>query len=806
MIRVLIVDDKPENLYLLRSLLQGHGCAVDEAHHGAEALNKARQAPPDLIISDLLMPVMDGYTLLRQWKADEQLQTVPFVVYTATYTEPEDERLALDLGADAFIIKPVEPEPFMGMVLEVLSKKGGGELPPSRAPEGDKPDLLKEYSEVIVHKLEQKLFQLEQVNHALQEEMARRQQAEEELLEARQDWENIFQATGHPTIIMDLDHGIIAANKKCAEITGKSLEELLNAKCYEVFHASGKPPPNCPMQALLESGSTESLEIEMEALGGYYLVTCTPVFDRVGNIRKVIHAATDITQRREMEKELRKSEERFRRIYDEAPVMMHSIDRNRVLRNINKKWLQTLGYERAEVLGNTVDLIMTPESRASLEEILEEFWSVGEVRDVPYEYVKKDGTVLNVILDSIVWDDPTWGQISLSVIRDVTQRRMLQRQLLQAQKMEAIGTLAGGVAHDFNNILQVALGYSDLLLGKEGLPRRYRADIQRINEASKRGADLVDRLLTFSRKTEPKRFPLNLNRRIRELHKMLERTIPKMIEIQLSLAENLATINADAIQVDQVLMNLAVNARSAMPEGGRLILETENAFLDEEYAASYLHAEPGQYVLLTVTDTGCGMEPETLEHIFEPFYTEKGVGEGTGLGLSTVYGIVHQHGGHIRCYSEPGYGTTFKIYFPALVSEERVEEEPTRPLPRGGSESILLVDDEEPILDLGSKILTNAGYKVITASSGKEALDIYERRSDEIAVVILDLIMPKMGGRQCLEALLDIDPSMKAVIASGYSADAMTKEIPVSGAKGFIKKPYAIRQLLEVVREVLDAE
>lgn len=806
MIRVLIVDDKSENLYLLRSLLQGHGCAVDEARHGAEALNKARQAPPDLIISDLLMPVMDGYTLLRQWKADEQLQTIPFVVYTATYTEPEDERLALDLGADAFIVKPVEPEPFMGLVLEVLAKKGRGELPSSMASEGHKPDLLKEYSEVLVHKLEQKLFQLEQVNHALKEEMGRRQQAEAELREARQDWENIFQATGHPTVILDLEHRIIAANRKCAEITGKSVEELLNAKCHEVFPTNCRRPPHCTMQTLPESGSTDKTEMELEVLGGYYLVTCTPVFDQEGNIRKVIHAATDITQRRETERELRNSENRFRRIYDEAPVMMHSIDRDRVLRNVNKKWLQTLGYERDEVLGNTVDLIMTPESRASLQEILKEFWSVGEVRDVPYEYVKKDGTVLNVILDSIVWDDPTWGQISLSAIRDVTQRRMLQRQLLQAQKMEAIGTLAGGVAHDFNNILQIALGYSELILGDKGLPRRYKADIQKINEASRRGADLVERLLTFSRKTEPKRFPLNLNRRIRELRKMLERTIPKMIEIQLSLAENLATINADATQVDQVLMNLAVNARSAMPDGGRLIFETENVFLDEEYVASYLHAEPGQYVLLTVTDTGCGMEAETLEHVFEPFYTKKGIGEGTGLGLSTVYGIVRQHGGHIRCYSEPGHGTTFKIYFPALVSEERLEEEPTRPPPRGGSESILLVDDEEPILDLGSRILTNAGYEVITASNGKEALDIYERRSDEIALVILDLIMPKMGGRQCLEALLDIDPSMKAVIASGYSADAMTMEIPVSGAKGFIKKPYAIRQLLEAVREVLDAE
>jgi len=326
MTRVLIVDDKPENLYLLRALLQGHGYAVDEARNGAEALNSARQEPPTLIISDLLIPVMDGYRLLRQWKADERLHTIPFVVYTATYTEPQDERFALDLGADAFIIKPIEPEPFTARIAEVLAKKTRGALPPTRATQGDEVGLLKGYSEVLIHKLEQKVFQLEQANHALQEEIARRQQAEAELLEARQDWENIFQATGHATIIMEPDHGIVAANKKCTQITGKSLEELLKTKCYEAFHTDGKRPQGCPMKALLESGSTESVEMEIEALGGYYLVTCTAVFDQEGNIRKVIHAATDITELKEVEEELRKSEARFRRIVETAKEGIWSMD------------------------------------------------------------------------------------------------------------------------------------------------------------------------------------------------------------------------------------------------------------------------------------------------------------------------------------------------------------------------------------------------------------------------------------------------------------------------------------------------
>ena len=366
MIRVLIVDDKEENLYLLRALLQGHGFTVDEVRNGAEALDKARRTPPDLIISDLLMPEMDGYTLLRNWKADERLRTIPFVVYTATYTEPKDERLALDIGADAFIVKPVEPEPFMVRIEEVLARKAQNQLPPAPAPEGYETGLFKQYSEVLIHKLEKKVFQSEQANHELQEEIARRRQAEAELLEARRNWENIFQATGHPTIIMDLEQRIIAANKKCIEVTGKPLEQLLNAKCREVFQANGDCIQGCPMKALLESGSTDRVEVEMEALGGYYLVTCTPVLDQEGRIGKIIHVATDITKRREIEKELRKSEDRFRRIYDDAPVMMHSIDKNLIVRNVNKKWLETLGYERDEILGAGIESVMTPESRAVL--------------------------------------------------------------------------------------------------------------------------------------------------------------------------------------------------------------------------------------------------------------------------------------------------------------------------------------------------------------------------------------------------------------------------------------------------------
>jgi two-component system, cell cycle sensor histidine kinase and response regulator CckA len=928
MIRVLIVDDKQENLYLLRVLLQGHGCSVGEAHNGAEALTRARQAPPDLIISDLLMPVMDGYTLLREWKADERLRKVPFVVYTATYTEPKDERLALDLGADAFIIKPVEPEPFMARIQEVLAKKVRGEIHPAGTTEGHEVGLLKEYSEVLVNKLEKKVFQLEQANQALKEEIGRRQQAEAELLESRQAWENIFQATGHPTIIMDLEHGIVAANKKCIAVTGKSHDELLNAKCYEVFHANGKRPQGCPMEALLQSGSTESVEMEMEALGGYYLVTCTPVLDQEGNIRKVIHVATDITERKKSEESQRQSEETHRSLIEHLPQRIFLKDRNSVylscntnyaadlgilpeqivgkddfafhpselaqlyraddqacmatgtvkdleepyqscgqerwahtikvpyrdrqgqvigvlgifediterkkseealresetryralfsqsmdgiyvttcdgmLLEANQAFLDILGYKRDDIVGGDIRTVYVNPSDP--DRFVRTMEASGSVKDYPLSFKRKDEKEVECLLTSNVRRAGDGTIIGYQgILRDITEHKYLQKQLFQAQKMEAIGTLAGGVAHDFNNLLQVVLGYSELMLADEDLSDRLRVDLGKVLLAARSGADLVQRLLTFSRKTETNPLDLDLNQRIRQTHKFLERTIPKMIDIELILAEDLSRIHADPTQLDQVLMNLSVNARDAMPEGGRLIIETANVFIDEDYAASHLETKLGMYVQLSVSDTGSGMDRETLEHIFEPFFTTKAPGKGTGLGLAMVFGIVKQHHGFVECYSEVGRGTTFKIYLPAISAEPEEVAAILEEMSPSGTETVLLVDDEDMVRELGQRILTRSGYTVLTATNGEEALQVYWDHKEQISIIILDLIMPTMSGKDCLKELLKTDPQTRVLIASGYSAGASTNEFVDLGAKGFVAKPFRFKELLRLVRRTLD--
>jgi CheY-like chemotaxis protein len=373
--------------------------------------------------------------------------------------------------------------------------------------------------------------------------------------------------------------------------------------------------------------------------------------------------------------------------------------------------------------------------------------------------------------------------------------------------MEAVGTLAGGIAHDFNNILAAITGYSELALERARRGNTTPKELEQILKAADRAKELILQILAFSRTAETELKPLNLNRVVTDAIAIIERTIPKMIAVELNLARDLRPINGDSYQIEQVLLNLANNANDAMPDGGKLSIATSNASLDQEYANTHLEASPGDYVLLTVSDTGEGMDDETLEHIFEPFYTTKGVGKGTGLGLASVYGIVKSHGGHITCHSEQGKGATFKIYYPSLKPESLpVEaEKPDFDVMPGGSETILLVDDEETIRDLGQQILADLGYKVLVAQTGEEALDIFREQGPEIDLTVLDISMPGMGGHKCLQELLKIDPKAKVIIATGYSRSGRLKGTLDSGAAGYIAKPFRQRDLLHTIRSVLDA-
>jgi signal transduction histidine kinase/CheY-like chemotaxis protein len=405
--------------------------------------------------------------------------------------------------------------------------------------------------------------------------------------------------------------------------------------------------------------------------------------------------------------------------------------------------------------------------------------------------------------------------VHLQIATDISHFKKMQEEkeaaesrLQQAQKMESIGRLAGGIAHDFNNILAVINGYADIALMNPQDGDTVSDNLNNILSASHRAEVLVKQIMAFSRKAEIQLERLDLNQVVNDGVKLIQRTIPKMIEIELHLEPKLKTIRGDAYQLEQVLLNLAANARDAMPEGGRLIVETANTHIDDKYASKYLEARPGDYTLLMVSDTGTGMNEEELRHIFEPFYTTKEIGRGTGLGMASVYGIIKGHDGYINCYSEIDKGTAIKIYLPVESQAAEADAEPEvrqDEIPELlGNETILLVDDDENLRDVGLSIFQNVGYQVITAASGEEALELFQKLGTKIDLIVLDLGMPGMGGKRCLQEILTLKPSQKVLIASGYSANGNIKDMIQYGASGYITKPYRRNQLLGSVRQILE--
>ena len=517
-----------------------------------------------------------------------------------------------------------------------------------------------------------------------------------------------------------------------------------------------------------------------------------------------IAAVTDISERKRSEEALRESEEKYRMIFTHSPLGIMHFDRRGVIVDFNDKFVEILGSSREKLVGfNMPEGQRDERMRQAVADALD-----GKISRYEGDYLSVTGsklTPMRAIYSPIVSADGEF-LAGIAIFEDITEQKDLQKQLVQAQKMEAVGILAGGVAHDFNNLLTVVQGYSELLLSDRDEGQSDYGDLQKIAEAARRGAELVRNLLAFSKQADTKPRPMNLNHEVIRIGELLKRTVPKLIKIELHLDGGLATVNADPGQIGQILMNLAVNAEHAMPDGGTLNIATSNVFLDQDYCSSHIEAAPGEYALLTVSDTGHGMDQETLSHIFDPFFTTKGPGKGTGLGLAMVYGIVQQHGGHLSCESKPDQGTIIKVYLPATKeSEPQDEAKAAEIMPRGGTETILLVDDEEFIRELGKTFLTRAGYTVIAAANGPMALETYSRRSDEIALVILDMIMPEMGGEQCLEEILAINRDAKIVVASGAAIEGRRKEIIGSGARGFLSKPFQLTEMLKKVRDVLDA-
>jgi PAS domain S-box-containing protein len=504
---------------------------------------------------------------------------------------------------------------------------------------------------------------------------------------------------------------------------------------------------------------------------------------------------------------LRRSEMNFRSLVTNAPYGICRCDSSGQLLDMNPALLAVLGYSSAdELVGKHLGALYADTQQWF--ELADHLRSGAPLNGLIVEWKRKDGTNTVVRVSGRAVSDGDKGTAFELFAEDVTERRALEQQLRQSQKMEAVGRLAGGIAHDFNNLLMVISGYSEFLLDRLGPEPALRAPAQEIASAAGRATSLTRQLLAFSRKQMMAPKILDLNGIVTENLKMLTRMIGEDIDLVMVPAAGLGAVRADAGQIEQVIMNLAVNARDAMPSGGKLTIETSNVSLDEEYARFHAPLRAGDYVMLTISDTGLGMDAETQSHIFEPFFTTKGL-KGTGLGLSTVYGIIKQSGGYIWVYSEPDKGTTFKIYLPRVA--ERVESLPQFVAPaetvaaEPGTETILLVEDEANLRYLARQFLEKQGYRVIEAADGVVAVQIAVAHSGVIHLLLTDVIMPGMNGRELAQRMAEIRPNTKVLYMSGYTENVIGHNGTLDAGVRLLQKPFTLRDLKSKVREVLDS-
>ncbi|TVR03345.1 MAG: PAS domain S-box protein [Desulfovibrionales bacterium] len=563
-------------------------------------------------------------------------------------------------------------------------------------------------------------------------------------------------------------------------------------------------------------GLASKTERDFEQQGSYLETLAAQVSIAMANARLHEALMLELSERRQAEEALRQSQDTFRNLFEKSADAILLIDQSGVFVECNQAALNLLKMSRGEFM-NRPPVIISPEfqpngrrSDEAAQEMIDQAYARGLHR---FDWTCVNSEGVEFIVDVSLMPILIKGQTMLHTTwRDITERKRaeeerekLQAQLTQAQKMESLGILTGGVAHDFNNLLHTMRGNIELLAKNESLDSQGRTRLQTATRSMDRAAQLIQQLLLFGRKTGSRRMNVDLNQEVEDVVRVLERTIPRMVALELRLDPSVSPLFADPVQIEQVLLNLARNAVDAMPDGGTLMVETKNVVLDEAFIMSHPGSSAGLHVLLTVTDTGCGMDKEIMEHIFDPFFTTKEVGKGTGLGLASVYGIVKAHGGYIQCYSEPNQGTTFRVYLPVLNHGDTATAEPLRQAPnQGGNETILVVDDEPEIRELTREALEVLGYSVKMAVKGEQALDIYKEHGKAIDLVLLDLNMPGMGGYRCLQELLQLDPAVKVVIASGYTANAQGRDALSSGAKAFLNKPYQLKELAAMMREVLD--
>jgi PAS domain S-box-containing protein len=774
---VLVVNDVPDSLEIMRRLLRKSGYRVVTASDGREGFEVAQAEHPDLIVSDVSMPHVDGIEMCRLVREHQDLCFTPVLLVSAVCKDSESVVEGLKAGADDYLEAPYDPMHLITKVARLIERK----------------------------KTEQ----------ALRESEERYQAFVSNCSEAVWRFELDLPVSIDLPVDAQVEHfykyGYLAeCNDMMAQMYGLThAEDVIGARLEQLVPPSN--PQNIDyLKAFIQSGyrliNAESHEPDLEGNTKCFLNNLIGIV-KEGQIRRAWGSQRDITERKRAEQELTKSEERYRDMVENAHDIIFSHDLEGNYTSVNRAGERITGYTREEALRMNLTQIVAPEYLEKARQMLARKLADEDLTAYDLEIIAKDGRRIAVEVNTrLVYQNGAPVSVH-GIARDVTERKQLEEQLRQAQKMEAVGRLAGGIAHDFNNLLTAITGYSDLTLRRLAADDSLRRNVEEIKKAGERAASLTRQLLAFSRKQVLQPKVLDLNAVVSDMEKMLRRLIGEDIELRTVLASELGSVKADPGQIEQVIMNLAVNARDAMPNGGNLIIETENVYLNEGYATSHVAVNPGAYVMLAVSDTGEGMSEETQSRIFEPFFTTKEVGKGTGLGLSTVYGIVKQSGGNIWVYSEVSKGTSFKIYLPRVDDAAQVyKRNHDVEAFLYGTETILLAEDDKLVRRLVRAVLEGYGYRVLEAEDGSAALSVSEQREEMVHLLLTDVVMPRMSGRELADRLAQSRPETKVLYMSGYTDESIVHHGVLDIETPFIQKPFEAEALARKIRDLLDGE
>jgi PAS domain S-box-containing protein len=758
---VLLVEDNPADARLVAEYLRdvGSPVALTHARHLAHAVEQLRRRGFHAILLDLSLPDCQGIDTFA--RAHAAAPDAPIVVLTGL----DDEEMAVRAvreGAQDYLVK-------------------------------DRVD-----GHLLHHS----------IRYAIERKRAQQDLHEREE-RLRQIVENIHEV-----------FFIVHPNFRETFYVSPAFETLWGRSCRSAYDDPGAflagvvPGDRKRLQAdaahVQRGGESTGVEFRVARPDGqvvWVLAHVSPVHDEQGRVHRIAGVALDITRRIQAERAVHESEQRLRTLFETVNLIVLGLDARGRVDYVNPYFLRLTGYTADEVLGQPwIETFLPEHVRADLDAAFRELSELEANPHFRNPILTRDGRERMISWhNTVVRDADGRGVGTLSVGEDVTEHELLERQFRQAQKMEAIGRLAGGVAHDFNNLLTVITGYSNLLLTALSPGSPHRSDVEAISDAAGKAASLTRQLLAFSRQQVLAPSILNVNDVVRGSQRMLQRLLGEDLHLVISLDSELGSVRADAGQLEQVLLNLAVNARDAMPDGGSLTIETANVELSGSYTKEHLGAEAGPHVLLAVSDTGVGMDAATQARIFEPFFTTKPAGKGTGLGLATVYGIVEQSGGFLWVYSEPGKGTTFKVYLP-MTGATVADLPPAASGPvRGGDETVLLVEDAAPVRAVARETLERYGYAVIEAPAPDVALELVARTPHTLHLLVTDVVMPGMNGRQLAARITSERPDIRVLFMSGYTDDSVMRSGVLEHGMPYLQKPFTPEGLARKVREVLDA-